>query len=65
MLHVCQASKAYETYGAYETYDAYEVKRRFCRFLLENVAVQTGMIYVTIKKSKKQADMDPTGKRLL
>lgn len=65
MLHVREAFEAYKEYEAYETYDAYEVKRRFCRFLLENVAVQTGMIYVTIKKSKKQADMDPTGKRLL
>ena len=24
MLHVCQASKAYETYGAFEAYEAYE-----------------------------------------
>ena len=23
MLHVCQASKAYETYGAYEAYEVY------------------------------------------
>ena len=54
MLHMCEAYEAYKEYEAYETYDAYEVKRRFCRFLLENVAVQTGMIYVTIKNQRNR-----------